>query len=68
MGDSLQFFINDTLVWSGNDNDFASGHIALSGYSEFGETVHYFDDVMVVEPETTSLAIGQEQQSQREKS
>ncbi|MHC4497997.1 MAG: BACON domain-containing protein, partial [Planctomycetota bacterium] len=61
-GDSMQFFINDTLVWSGTDSALTSGHIGLGGFTEFGDTTHYFDDVLVAELEPTSQTISPEQQ------
>ncbi len=61
-GNQLKFFINDTLVWNGTDNDLTSGHIGLGGYTDLGDATHYFDDVLVGELITTSQTINNEQQ------
>ena len=63
LGNSLQFFINDALVWSGADSDLISGHIGLGGHTDLGYTsTHYFDNVLVDEPAITSQTISAEQQ------
>jgi len=60
-GSLLKFFINGTLVWTGSDSAFVSGHIGLAGYTSSGDTTHYFDNVLVGKPMTSVQIISDEQ-------
>ena len=63
-GPNLHFYINGHLVNSFSDTDLVSGRIGVLGYTgtEYGNSSHFFDDVIVGEAEVTSLRISPEQQ------
>lgn len=59
-GSALSFYINGTLVWSGNDSSLAGGRIGLGGYTG-GDTIHFFDDVMAGDTLPTLAAVNEVQ-------
>jgi len=63
-GSDLQFYINGYLIHSLTDLGLTSGRIGLLGYTgtSYSSVTHFFDDVLVTEPETTSQTISAEQQ------
>ncbi|MBN2020454.1 MAG: S8 family serine peptidase [Sedimentisphaerales bacterium] len=63
-GSSIDVYFNGNLAWSGTDGSIiAEGRIGLLGYSgSTSLTTHYFDNVLVTKPVTTSQTISDEQQ------
>ncbi|MEI7436071.1 MAG: carboxypeptidase-like regulatory domain-containing protein, partial [bacterium] len=61
-GSQLRFYINGSMVWTGTDSRFASGMMALVGFTESGsQTTHYFDNLIVDTPRVTGLNPGGKQ-------
>jgi len=48
-GNMFEFFINGNLVWTGSDGELSDGRIGLGGYTNYGDAIHYFDNVLVTE-------------------
>jgi hypothetical protein len=42
-GNSMYYYINGTLVWSGSDSSFSSGRVGLGFYDDGAETTFYAD-------------------------
>lgn len=60
-GNQLKYFINNTLIWTGTDEDLTEGYIGVGGYTSAGSTTHYFDDVMVDDPISETDDLSEEQ-------
>lgn len=61
-GSQLRFYINGSLVWTGEDSRSTSGMIGFMGYTETGvQTTHYFDNLIVDKPRVTGLNPGGKQ-------
>jgi hypothetical protein len=61
-GTTLRFFINNTLVWSGDDSRLAAGRVALVGYDDGASQPAYsFDGVQVQTPRRPVAGVGRKQ-------
>ncbi len=58
---NLRFYVNGALLWEGMDSDLTDGHIGLGGFSNAGNTTHFFDDVRVGAPGSGGSLINAEE-------